>query len=104
MRSLSREGIILLVVGGMALSAAAVVAWDTPPNGRRESARAFHHITGGLGSGPAVDLAGCPHAFDLRSAGRCPRDLGPLALGSAFCPWHSLPVFSPAPLTARHSR
>jgi hypothetical protein len=84
----------LLVAGSLAVLALEAAAKP----GQERTSREFQGLVHGLGMGPAVDLSGCAFAFDPRLADRCSRDTGPLPMGSAFCPYHSLSVFSyPSP-------
>jgi hypothetical protein len=60
----------------------------------RRAAREFQGLVRGFGFGPAADLSGCWFALDPRLSRGCSRDLGPLPLGAAYCPRHSLTAFS----------
>jgi hypothetical protein len=56
---------------------------------RDQQATAFQHLVGGLGFGPALNLADCAFTFDPRCDGRCAYDVGPLPGGACFCPHHA---------------
>jgi hypothetical protein len=95
----SREGTLLMLLGLLLLLAGAVLAREEHTRSREECiAREFQILLHGTGLGPAVDLSGCAFAFDPRLAGRCPQDLGPLPLGGAYCPYHTLSPFSTSSL------
>ena len=84
-----------LVVGGVATALAAaagagLVVLNEPAPG--EPAASFHRAVGGLGLGPAFDLAGCELAFDPRICPQCSWDAGPVPGGRALCPHHALTV------------
>src|SRR5437899_1181774 len=61
-------------------------------------AEAFQHLVGGLGFGPAVDLAGCAFGFDPRLDGSCAEERGLVPGGGYFCPRHAASVFYYPPL------
>jgi hypothetical protein len=70
----------------LVVAAAAVVA----QSGRADDARAargaaFQRLVGGLGLGPATDLARCERSFDARIAGACAEGLEPLPGGVVPC-------------------
>ena len=81
----------LLFLSTSAAAALASQAWTN--RGKQTKAREFQHLVGGLGSGPAVDLAGCPCCFDARLADGCRSDLGPIPGGGFFCPEHGCSIF-----------
>jgi hypothetical protein len=53
----------------------------------------FHHLVGGLGFGPVVDLTQCEFSFDPRLCPACSNDCGPIAGGMFFCPQHACSIF-----------
>jgi hypothetical protein len=80
------------------LTAAAAAVLVSEAVGRRERPAAeFQHLVGGLGCGPALDLARCPFAFDPRLAGVCQGEGGPVPGGACFCPYHAGAVFFSPP-------
>lgn len=88
--------VALLVLTG---AAAAVLAMERSAGERRaRQTAAFQHLTGGLGFGPAVDLAECPFGFDPRLDPACALDRGPIPGGSCFCPRHAGSLFVYPPL------
>ena len=78
-------------------AAAAAVLVSEAVGGRERPAAEFQQLVGGLGSGPALDLADCPFAFDPRLAGVCQDEGGPVPGGGCFCPYHAGAVFSCPP-------
>ena|SRR5438132_2963378 len=97
---MSNAGTLLLVlILGATVAAGAVVGLDARPAHTQEAqARAFHRLVGGLGFGPAVDLARCEFAFDPRLCPACSEDIGPIPGGMFFCPYHAASVFDYPPL------
>ena len=91
--------LLLALVLALAASAAAVLVAD-PAAGRerRERAAEFQRLVGGLGFGPAADLARCAFSFDPRLCPGCPQDLGPIPAGAAFCPYHGCSILYYPPL------
>jgi hypothetical protein len=88
-------GVVVLLLGG----AVAVLVVEPASLARREShSREFQQLVGGLGFGPATDLASCPFAFDPRLCPDCARDLGPIPGGRYFCPHHAAAVLDYPPL------
>jgi hypothetical protein len=88
-------GVVVLLVAG----AVAVLVVGPPSRARREArSREFQQLVGGLGFGPATDLAPCPFALDPRLCPDCARDLGPIPGGRYFCPHHAGAVFDYPPL------
>jgi hypothetical protein len=70
----------------LVLAAAAVVV----RSGRYDPVRAargaaFQRLVGGLGLGPATDLARCERSFDARIGGACADRLDPLPGGVVPC-------------------
>ena len=88
--------------GALALLVGAAVAVLTAEHRNTEvppaQAEAFHRLTGGIGFGPALDLADCPFGFDPRLDGACAADRGPVPGGSCFCPRHAGSLFGYPPL------
>jgi hypothetical protein len=82
------NGLIL----GLALAAAGVLVLDSAAGPRRERARSFHELVGGLGFGPALDLERCEFSFDPRLCDHCSGDVGVVPGGMIFCPHHGLTV------------
>ena len=72
--------LILLVAACVAVLAA---------DGGRQAATDFQPLVGGMGGGPAVDLAGCPSAFDPRLGNGCSAGTGPIPGGTCFCGRHT---------------
>jgi hypothetical protein len=95
------KGIVLQVFGLLLLtmSAATAVIWSIGDNHRRPAqSQEFHHLVGGLGTGPAVDLSSCPFSFDARLANGCRSDQGPIPGGVSYCREHGCSLFSCAQL------
>jgi hypothetical protein len=88
--------IALLVLAGVTGAVLAVEAWGG--QGRQRRAEEFQRLVGGLGFGPALDLADCPFGFDPRLDGACGEDRGPVPGGRCFCPRHAGAVLSYPPL------
>ena len=59
--------------------------------------RDFQGLVGGLGFGAALDLEGCPFAFDPRLDGGCAAAVGPVPGGACFCGRHGGPFPVPSP-------
>jgi len=99
-RNMSKSSRVLLVlIVALALGAAAALSVCARPDARHdEHARQFHRLVGGLGFGPAVDLARCEFAFDPRLCPACSEDTGPIPGGMFFCPYHASSVFDYPPL------
>jgi hypothetical protein len=78
----------------LALAAAACVLLtvSTRPAGAQKRAEEFHHLVGGLGFGPALDLQQCAFSFDPRLCPACPYDCGPIPGGIFFCPYHACSI------------
>jgi hypothetical protein len=75
----------MAVAAGLALAA---LNKPEPPDRAAE----FHHLVGGLGFGPGIDLSRCEAAFDPRLCPHCAWDTGPIPGGREFCPHHALTV------------
>jgi hypothetical protein len=86
---------VLLVLLGAAV---VVFVFERKGESHRKTQReAFQRLVGGLGFGPATDLAGCAFGFDPRLDGSCSEECGPIPGGACFCPRHagSLLVYPP---------
>jgi hypothetical protein len=91
------------LLAALALScAAAGGAIAADPWFRRPEAaqREFQQLLGGLGCGPAVNLAECELAFDPRLDGACTADCGPIPGGHWFCGRHACSLLPLRPLSA----
>jgi hypothetical protein len=91
---------------GALVLALAVAAGAALVFGAREAGRAeeFHRLVGGLGFGPALDLARCEFSFDPRLCPACPHDCGPVPGGKFFCPYHAGAILDYRPLGAPRDR
>jgi hypothetical protein len=92
-----------LLVGELLVAAATtsflVLAADRSVSPRKsERAEEFQRLVGGLGFGPAVDLARCAFTFDPRLCPDCPMQHGPIAGGAHFCPQHACSILYFPPL------
>jgi hypothetical protein len=87
------EKIVLITTLSLTLLAGVIVGVDSREQGDPERSMEFQHLVGGLGFGPAVDLASCPNSFDPRLSCRCPREFGPIPGGGYFCPEHACSIF-----------
>jgi hypothetical protein len=87
---------VLAVLTAAALAALAVDPWLAVA-GDGPSA-AFQRLAGGLGAGPATDLARCGFSFDPRLLPSCPHWLGPLPGGGWFCRCHPRVGWEPSSL------
>ena len=81
--------LFLLLAALTAAAGAALALGARPPAGQDARAEEFQRLVGGLGFGPALDLARCPNAFDPRLCPHCPAEYGPLPGGGCFCPYHA---------------
>lgn len=98
-RSCLLSGVFLLT-----LTATAMVVVETRLSSKPEDAAAeFHHLLGGLGFGPALDLSVCPFGFDPRLDGSCANGYAPLPGGACFCPHHAGSVLEYSPPPRRNS-
>jgi hypothetical protein len=82
----------LLLALGTAAGAALALGAQRPPAVERR-AEQFQRLVGGLGFGPALDLARCDSSYDPRLAPACQADTGPIAGGMFFCPHHACSIF-----------
>jgi hypothetical protein len=87
------EKIVLITTLALTLLAGVIVGVESREQGDPERAMEFQLLVGGLGFGPAVDLANCPNSFDPRVCHCCPRGLGPIPGGGDFCPEHACSIF-----------
>jgi hypothetical protein len=85
---------VLITILILTLSVGLIIGMESREHGDPERAREFQHLVGGLGFGPAVDLASCPNSFDPRLCDRCPQEFGPIPGGGCFCPEHACSIFS----------
>ncbi len=72
-------------------AAGAVAAADLalPPSGAARAAdAAFQRVTGGLGTGPGLDFAGCGASLDVRVEDLCEDVAGPVPGCGSLCPDH----------------
>src|SRR5262245_16141861 len=93
--------ISLLTLVGTATGASLL---DLPAQARQdERTLAYQRLVGGLGFGPALNLARCPFSFDPRLAGHCAENDGAVPGGERFCPHHACSLFHYAPLDGRPS-
>jgi hypothetical protein len=88
-----RSAVFLFAALLMLTAAAVAVLVSEAAAGRERPQAEFQHLVGGLGCGPALDLARCPFAFDPRLAGVCQDEGGPVPGGACFCPYHAGAVF-----------
>ena len=94
--------VVFALVLALTAAAGAVLALGArAPAGAERRAEEFHRLTGGLGFGPARDLAQCELSFDPRLCPACPDDVGPVPGGVFFCPYHASAVVDYAPLSAK---
>jgi hypothetical protein len=86
--------VLLSLIVATTTVAGAMLGLNARPDAvREERARQFHALVGGLGFGPAYDLAECAFSFDPRLCPTCPNDVGPIPGGMVFCPHHAGAVF-----------
>jgi hypothetical protein len=91
------KGLTLLVLGISLLCASTAVTMASSfreIGDSRTRQQDFQRLVGGLGTGPTVDLSGCPFSFDARLADSCRYDRGPIPGGEFFCREHGCSVFS----------
>lgn len=92
---------LLIALGLVAGAAVSLTMASHLPAGQAAHEREFQEVVGGLGFGPATDLAGDPSAFDPRISPHCTGDLGPLPVGGVFSPEHACSIFAYPPLDER---
>src|SRR5437868_15280170 len=85
--------VVFFLIVALAISAAIMIGVQSRKNAPPASAAEFQQLIGGLGFGPAVDLARCPNSFDPRLCARCSRDRGPIPGGRRLCPQHAGSIF-----------
>ena len=90
---------VVAVILGLTCAAGLIVLLEGPGRHAGEGAD-FQRLVGGLGFGPALDLARCPNSFDPRLCPHCPADYGPVPGGGCFCPQHAGSVLAYPPLGA----
>jgi hypothetical protein len=93
---------LFVLVSALLGATAIVLAADPGTRADRPTGRSFQQLVGGLGGGPAVDLAGCPAGLDSRLDGRCSAGLGPVPGGSCWCGRHTGLLARPATVGASH--
>jgi hypothetical protein len=85
---------LLIVITGLALAAGGLVLSGLGENDRHtEQAREFQTLTGGLGFGPALDLARCPYNLDPRLGHDAPGNAGPMVHEKLVCPDRGEAIF-----------
>jgi hypothetical protein len=91
--------LILAAIAGLFLAAANVVILDSATQARRmKYSEDFQRLVGGLGFGPALELASCPARFDPRlDPGGADGDDFLLGL-ARDCPQHGGSIFYYPPL------
>jgi hypothetical protein len=83
------------VVLAVLCAAGGTAAADLMRSPDRAAAAAFHAVTGGLGTGPGLDFAGCGPSFDARAEDVCEDLLEPLPGCAPVCPscgYHDRPI------------
>ncbi len=93
--------VFLALLLTLTAAAGAVLAFGArPPAGVQRRAAEFQRLTGGLGFGPALDLAKSEFSFDPRLSPACSYDVGPVPGAVFLCPYHASAVVDYAPLSA----
>jgi hypothetical protein len=91
--------LVLVVIAALASGAGALLIVDAARIPKQaERAEEFQRLVGGLGFGPALDLARCPNSFDPRLDDGCADDEGSIPGGARFCPRHAGSIFYYPPL------
>lgn len=90
---------LLIGIALVTVAATAVLTVDQFLPARRPHAEEFQRLLGGLGLGPAIDLAGCPMCFDPRVSFICREDVGALPGGRFFCRHHACSVLRLPPIS-----
>src|SRR5262249_51677726 len=96
----SKASLVLMVgIVALVLGAAGILIVDSLGQ-KLQAAHGpdYQELVGGLGFGPAVDLARCTCSFDPRLCHRCPEDLGSIPGGGSFCPHHACSILPYPPL------
>jgi hypothetical protein len=96
-RALMFSILALTIAAGAIL---AVQSGNLASNASRK--KEFQELVGGLGFGPALDLARCEFSFDPRLCSACPSDCGPIPGGMCWCPYHALSIDDYPPLSRVH--
>lgn len=84
------RAVVAALIAALTCAAILLVLCDRP----RSRAVEFQQLVGGLGMGPAVDLARCAFSFDPRLCPDCPWNHEPIPGGACFCPHHACNVLS----------
>jgi hypothetical protein len=92
MRPKAPLGVLTLILTLVVAAGVLLVVDNRDRDAEAARAKEFQELVGGLGFGPAVDLARCPCSFDPRLGHRCTADLGPIPGGGCFCPHHACSV------------
>ncbi len=87
-------GFLLSLILALTVGAGVVLFWSGP----EPDSRPFQQLVGGLGLGPATDLADCAFAFDPRLSPDCSWNASPIPGGGCFCPHHACSVLAYPPL------
>lgn len=88
-------GLILLVLALAGGAGFVVTHGASRPERATAASRDFQRLVGGLGLGPALDLARCAPAFDPRVGATCPERVGPIPGGDVFSLDHATAVLPP---------
>jgi hypothetical protein len=81
------------------LAACAILGLDAAlPRSRSDRSEEFQRLVGGLGFGPALDLARCPFSFDPRLGNDCAQNDQSLPGCERYCPRHAGSIFYYPPL------
>lgn len=95
---MSRAAVLVVVLALTAAAGAILALGDRADAGRRPRAEQFQRLVGGLGCGPALDLAACEFSFDPRLCPACSNDSAPVPGGKCFCPYHAGALLDLPPL------
>jgi hypothetical protein len=88
----------------LATAAGTALALGTRPSAEEDQRlQEFYRLVGGLGFGPALDLAPCEFSFDPRLCPACANDCGPIPGGMFFCPHHACSILDYPPLESRRN-
>ena len=97
--------VCLALILALATAAGVALALDARPReGGQRQVQEFHQLVGGLGFGPALDLATCAFSCDPRLCPACPHDCGPVPGGMVFCPHHACSILDYPPLPPRRDQ
>src|SRR5262245_28153848 len=86
-------GLLIVLLLLVLVAGAVLVREGRSQDQRHARAETFHHLTGGVGFGPALDLSRCAFGFDPRLDGSCAEEDGPVPGGACFCPRHAGSLF-----------